>query len=115
MEFILMAYVKESGWGDLTADQQQQGMAAYGAYTKSLAEAGVLRVNRRLGFSAGASTLRPKDGKTQVLDGPYSDSKEQLGGFYIIDVADRAEAMKWAQKCPAVGHGILEVRELPAQ
>ena len=115
MEFILMAYVQESGWGQLTPEQQKQGMAAYTAYTKSLADAGVLRVNRRLGFSASASTLRAKDGKSQVLDGPYSDSKEQLGGLYIIEVADRAEAMKWAAKCPAAGHGVLEVREIPAQ
>jgi hypothetical protein len=115
MEFILMAYVQEGGWGELTPEQQKQGMAAYAAYTKSLADAGVLKVNRRLGFSGGSSTLRSKDGKIRVLDGPYSDSKEQLGGFYIIDVADRAEAIKWAQKCPAVGHGILEVRELPPQ
>lgn len=115
MEFMLMAYVQETGWEKLTPEQQKQGMAAYAAYTRSLADAGVLEVNRRLGFSAGASTLRSRDGKTQVLDGPYSDSKEQLGGFYIIDVADRAEAMRWAEKCPAVGHGILEVRELPAQ
>jgi hypothetical protein len=115
MEFILMAYVQENGWEQLTPEQQKHGMAAYTAYTRSLADAGVLKVNRRLGFSAGARTLRAKDGKTEVLDGPYSDSKEQLGGFYIIDVNDRAEAMRWAAKCPAIGHGILEVRELPAQ
>lgn len=115
MEFILMAYVQETGWETLTPEQQNQGMAAYTAYTRSLADAGVLKANRRLGLSAGSSTLRSKDGRTQVLDGPYSDSKEQLGGFYIIDVNDRAEAMRWAAKCPAVGHGVLEVRELPAQ
>jgi hypothetical protein len=115
MEFILMAYVLETGWENLTPEQQKQGMAAYTAYTKSLADAGVLKVNRRLGLSSGARTFRSKEGKTQSLDGPYSDSKEQLGGFYIIDVNDRAEAMRWAEKCPAVGHGILEVRELPPQ
>lgn len=115
MEFILMAYVQEVGWDQLTPEQQKQGMASYTEYTKSLADAGVLKMNRRLGFSAGASTLRSKEGKTRVLDGPYSDSKEQLGGFYIIDVANRAEAIKWAEKSPTLGHGILEVRELPAQ
>jgi hypothetical protein len=115
MEFILMAYVQEKGWETLTAEQQKQGMAAYTAYTRSLADAGVLKANRRLGLSGGASTLRSKGAEMQVLDGPYCDSKEQLGGFYIIDVNDRAEALRWAAKCPAVGHGILEVRELPAQ
>src|SRR5580698_5569991 len=99
MEFILMAYVQETGWEKLTPEQQKQGMAAYTAYTRSLADAGVLMVNRRLGLSGGARTLRGENGKTEVLDGPYSDSKEQLGGFYIIDVADRAEAMRWAAKC----------------
>ena len=86
MEFILMAYVQETGWDKLTPEQQKQGMAAYTAYTRSLADAGVLMVNRRLGLSGGARTLRGQNGKTEVLDGPYSDSKEQLGGFYIIDV-----------------------------
>ncbi len=115
MEFILMAYVQETGWDKLTPEQQKQGMAAYTAYTRSLADAGVLMVNRRLGSSGSSRTLRGSNGNTQVLDGPYSDSKEQLGGLYIIKVNDRAEAMRWAAKCPAVGHGVLEVRELPAQ
>jgi hypothetical protein len=114
MEFILMAYVQETGWDKLTPEQQKQGMAAYTAYTRSLADAGVLMVNRRLGSSGSSRTLRGSNGNTQVLDGPYSDSKGQLGGLYIIKVNDRAEAMRWAAKCPAVGHGVLEVRELPA-
>jgi hypothetical protein len=103
MEFILMAYVQENGWDSMTPEQQKQGMAAYMAYTKSLAEAGVLKANRRLGLSAGSSTLRAKNGKTEVLDGPYSESKEQLGGFYIIDVKDRAEAMRWARSARQSG------------
>jgi hypothetical protein len=115
MEFILMAYVQEGGWDRLTPEQQVQGMAAYNAYAKSLADAGVLKVNRRLGRSAEAATLRSKDGKPQVLDGPEADSKEQLGGFYILDVADRAAAMRWAAKCPAVGHGVVELREIPSR
>ncbi|HEX3119435.1 MAG TPA: YciI family protein [Candidatus Acidoferrum sp.] len=115
MEFILMAYVQEGGWENLTPEQQKQGMAAYTAYTRSLADAGVLMVNRRLGSSGSSRTLRGNNGNTQILDGPYTDSKEQLGGFYIINVNNRAEAMRWAAKCPAVGHGVLEVREIPAQ
>ncbi|HUE42049.1 MAG TPA: YciI family protein [Candidatus Sulfotelmatobacter sp.] len=115
MEFLLMNYVLESGWGQLTKAQQEQGMAVYLAYTESLAKAGVLKMNRRLAPSASAHTVRLKDGKAQVLDGPYVDAKEQLGGFYIIDVADREAALAWAAKCPAVGHGVVEVREMPAR
>ena len=113
MEYILMAYVQEGGWTQLTKAQQEQGMAAYMAYTEELAKAGVLRSNKRLGPSSAASTVRIADGKSQVLDGPYAESKEQLGGFYLIDVPDRDAAISWATRCPAVGHGIVEVRALP--
>lgn len=99
----------------MTSELKNQGMAAYNAYTRSLADAGVLKANRRLGLSAGSVTLKSLDGRTQVPDGPYSDSKEQLGGFYIINVNDQAEAMRWVERCPAVGHGALEVREIPPQ
>jgi hypothetical protein len=115
MEFMLMSYVQESGWGQLTKAQQEQGMAAYTAYTEALAKAGVLKMNRRLAPSASANTVTLKDGKAQVLDGPYADAKEQLGGFFIIDVVDREAALEWAAKCPAVGHGVVEVREMPGR
>lgn len=113
MEFMLMVHVQESGWEGLTKDQQEQGMAAYMAYTEALAKAGVLKLNRRLSPSSTANTLRLAHGKTQVLDGPYIDAKEQLGGFFIIDVADREAALSWAARCPAVGHGVVEVRGMP--
>jgi hypothetical protein len=115
MEFMLMSYVQESGWGRLTKEQQEQGMASYMAYTEALAKAGVLKMNRRLAPSASANTVRLKDGKAQVLDGPYVEAKEQLGGFFIIEVVDRQAALAWAAKCPAVGHGVVEVREMPAR
>jgi hypothetical protein len=113
MEYILMAYVQESGWTHLTKAQQEQGMAAYTAYTEELAKAGVLRSNKRLGPSSAATTVRIANGKSQVLDGPYAESKEQLGGYYLIDVADRDAAISWAARCPAAGHGIVEIRALP--
>jgi hypothetical protein len=114
MQFMLMSYVQENGWNQLTNEQKKQGMAAYMAYTEALTKAGAFKMGQRLGPSAEASTVRLKDGKAQILDGPYADAKEQLGGFFIIDVANREEAMQWAAKCPAVGHGVVEVRELPA-
>jgi hypothetical protein len=113
MKFMLMTYVQESGWGELTKEQQQQGMAAYMAYTEALTKAGVFKMGQRLGPSTSASTVRLKNGKAEILDGPYADAKEQLGGFFIIDVANREQAMRWAVKCPAVGHGVVEVREMP--
>lgn len=85
-------------------------MAAYAAYTEALTKAGVFKGSGRLQQSATATTVRITNGKPQVLDGPYADSKEQLGGYFIIDVADLDAAISWATRCPATGHGVVEVR-----
>ena len=112
MQYLFTLYAEESGWDSMTPEQQQQGMAAYAAYTQALAAAGVLKGSNRLRPSTTATTLRSVDGKTQVLDGPFIDSKEQLGGYYLIDVPDLDAAIQWASRCPAVGHGTLEVRAI---
>lgn len=112
MQYLLLLYVNEAGWPKLTKAEQEQGMAAYMAYTEALTKAGVLKGTNRLQPSSSATTVRLTSGKTQVLDGPYADSKEQLGGYYIIDVPDLDAALSWAARCPAVGHGVVEVRPL---
>jgi hypothetical protein len=112
MQYLLALYSDESAWDKMTPEQQQQGGAAYMAYTQALSAAGVLRGSNRLRPSTTATTLRTTDGKTQVLDGPYVDSKEQLGGYYLIEVPDLDAALSWAGKCPGVGHGIVEVRAI---
>lgn len=112
MKYMLMAYVNEAGWTKLTKAEQQQGMAAYQSYTEALRKAGALVGNNGLQPSSTATTVRIANGKSQVLDGPYAESKEQLGGFFIIDVADLDAALAWAARCPAAGHGVVEVRAL---
>ncbi len=112
MQYPLMLYVNEAGWPKLSKVEQEQGMAAYTAYTEALTKAGVLKGGNRLQPSSTATTMRITNGKTQVLDGPYADSKEQLGGYYLIDVPDLDAALSWAARCPAVGHGVVEVRPL---
>jgi hypothetical protein len=112
MQYLLTLYSDESGWEKMTAEQQQQGVAAYGAYTQALSSAGILKGSNRLRPSGTATTLRTTNGKTQVLDGPFIDSKEQLGGYYLIDVANLDAALSWAGKCPGVGHGVVEVRAI---
>lgn len=112
MQYILMTYVNEAGWSKLTKAEQKQGVAAYMAYSEALTKAGVLTGSNRLQGSSAATTVRVVNGKSQVLDGPYADSKEQLGGYFIIDVADLDAAISWAARCPAAGHGVVEVRPL---
>lgn len=112
MQYMLMLYVNESGWSGLTPDQQEQGVAAYTAYTEALTQAGAFKGSGRLQPSSSATTVRIADGHSQVLDGPYVDSKEQLGGYFMIDVPDLDAALSWAARCPAATHGVVEVRPL---
>ena len=112
MQYILMAYVNEAGFAKLTKAEQEQGAAAYMAYNEALTKAGVLKGSNRLQPSSSGTTVRIANGKPQVLDGPYADSKEQFGGYFLIDVADLDAAISWASRCPASAHGVVEVRPL---
>jgi len=112
MQYLLLLYSQESGWANMTPAQQQQGMAAYQAFGEALTKAGVLKNSNRLRPISDATTVRVADGKSQVLDGPFAESKEQLGGYFLIDVADHDAAISWAARCPAVGHGVVEVRAI---
>jgi hypothetical protein len=110
MQYLLLLYSNEGGWAQLTQAQQQQGLAAYTAYTEALKKAGALVSANRLRGSDSATTVRVTDGKSQVLNGPYTDSKEQVGGYYLIDAPDLDGALAWAARCPGAQHGVVEVR-----
>jgi hypothetical protein len=112
MQFLLMAYVQEGGWGKMTKEQQEQGYAAYKAFVDAMRKAGAFVSSTRLSPSANATTLRQREGKMQVLDGPFADSKEQLGGYFVIEAKNLDEAIAWGSRCPAVGHGTVEVRPI---
>ena len=75
-------------------------------------DAGVLRAGDRLDRSANGTTVRTENGKTKVLNGPYAETKEQLGGYFIIDVKDLDAALSWAARCPGAQHGVMEVRPI---
>ena len=119
MEYILMDYVGEGGWPELTQAEQDQWLGAYRTFMESMMRAGVLKTSQGLEWTATATTVRTRDGKTQIQDGPYIDSKEQLGGFHIIEVPDLDAALAWAARSPTALHGVVEVRPLkihpPAQ
>jgi hypothetical protein len=110
MEYLLMLYSAENHWPTMTPAEQQQAMAAYGAYTEALKKAGAFKGSNRLQPTASVTTVRVTNGKQQVLDGPYADSKEQLGGYYLIEAEDLDSAIAWAARCPGSQHGTIEVR-----
>lgn len=110
MQYLLLLYSEEAGWAKLSPTEQQQAAAAYNAYSEALKKAGALSGSNRLQPSSVSTTVRVANGKSHVLNGPYAESKEQLGGYYLIDVADLDAALSWAARCPTASHGIVEVR-----
>ncbi len=114
MKYMLLIYGDEAAMHGASEAEIRPMMAAYGAYTQAMIKAGVMAGGDRLERSASATTVRSADGKTKVLDGPYADTKEQLGGYYIIDVPDLDAAVSWAARCPGATTGAIEVRPLGA-
>ncbi|HET7330033.1 YciI family protein [Dyella sp.] len=110
MQYLLMLFADETAWHRMSSAEQQRGVAAYQAYTEALKEAGAWVGSNRLQNTNTATTVRVADGKSQVLDGPYADSKEQLAGYYLIEAADLDAALSWAARCPGASHGTIEVR-----
>ena len=112
MKYLLLIYANESGMQSPTQEQAGQMLAAYGAYTEATKKAGVHVDSNRLRPAAAGTTVRVRNGKTEVLDGPYAETKEQLGGYYMIDVPDLDAALSWAARCPGASHGTMEVRPI---
>ncbi len=110
MKYMLLIYADEAGFKTATPADVGQMMAAYSAYTEALNKAGVLAASDRLQPVASATTVRTSKGKTEVLNGPYAETKEQLGGYYLIDVPDLDTALSWASRCPGASGGTMEVR-----
>lgn len=110
MQYLLMIYGNEASGKAATPTDMQQVIAAYGAYSQALVAAGVMVSGQRLQPSSAATTVRITNGKTAVLNGPYADTREQLGGYYLIEAADLDAAISWAARCPGAAHGTMEVR-----
>jgi hypothetical protein len=108
VKFLLTVYGDESEYANSTPEEMQQAMVAWDEYDKAAREAGILVVCDGLQGSHTATTLRLKDGKREVTDGPFIESKEQLGGVAMFDLPDLDEAIKWAERMP--WNGPIEIR-----
>jgi hypothetical protein len=112
MRYVLLIYGDESQWGSLTPEQQGKEMQAYEDYGKWLTENGWMRAGDALQASATATSVRVRDGKTVTTDGPFAETKEQLGGYYVIDCENLDQAIDAASRIPAARGGTIEVRPI---
>lgn len=110
MKYSLFLYGDEAQLAKMPAEAAQGMLAAYTAYIEALQKAGVFVATDWLKPSQTATTITLRDGARRVQDGPYAATKEQLGGFFVIDVPNLDAALAWAEKCPAARFGIVEVR-----
>ena len=112
MKYMLLIYGNEAAMQARSEKQMNEMLGAYAAYTKAMRDSGAFVAGDRLQPSANATTVSTANGKNKVLNGPYAETKEQLGGYYIIDVPDLDAALSWAARCPDAQHGVLEVRPI---
>jgi hypothetical protein len=110
MQYMIINYTSPSDHATADSVRQAADGAAWGGYTKALMEAGVMVGGNALHPSSTATTLRMRDGARDIQDGPYATTKEQFGGYYIIDVPDLDTALAWAARNPAASSGAVEVR-----
>ena len=110
MRFMMLIHHDEPA---LAAAPQKELWSDYAAFNAALSKAGAgMTTGERLKPSTAATTVRQRDGKTDVLDGPYADTKEQLAGYFFVTVDTLDEAIAWAKRCPSSKYGSIEIRPL---
>jgi hypothetical protein len=112
MKYMLLIYRDEAQLQAMSEPDRGQMTAAYMAYTEAMMRAGAHIAADRLRPVGSATTVRTVDGKTEVLNGPYAETREQLGGFYMIEAPDLDAALSWAARCPGASYGTIEVRPI---
>jgi hypothetical protein len=110
MKYMVLIYAEEGAWAAMSPEEQTKAYGAYMAYSQALQAAGKYVDGNELQPGATAKTIAVRNGAAKVSDGPYVETKEQLGGYYIIEAKDEAEAVHWASQCPGAHHGTVEVR-----
>lgn len=111
-QYVLLIYGDESAMANATEEDNAVMMRAYGEYTQWLIDQGWMRAGDALHDSTQATSVRVKDGERLVTDGPFAETKEQLGGYYLLEVDDLDAAIEAAARCPGAQHGTLEIRPI---
>jgi hypothetical protein len=110
MQYMLLIYSPPGGWEDMSAEEQQAIGQAYFSFSEELHNSGKMVAGDALQETSTATSVRVRDGETLTTDGPFAETKEVLGGYYLIDVETLDEALEWAAKIPGAQSGTIEVR-----
>ena len=112
MQYLLMIYQNEAEYAKIDAATGQKMLAEYGAFTQGIIQSGNFKAGDRLQPTTTATTVRIRDGKTLTTDGPFAETREQLGGYYLVEAKDLNEALAIAAKIPGARFGSIEVRPI---
>ncbi len=112
MRYLCLIYDNEKSWGTMTKEQGDTMMADYGAFTQGVQKSGHYLGGNALQPTSTATTVRVRDGKTSTTDGPFAETKEQLGGYYLDEDKQLNEAIQEATRNPAAKKGSIEVRPI---
>lgn len=112
MQYLLLIYGNEAQWDTKTEADRNADLKEYGEFTKSIAQSGHLRGGNELNVTSTATTVRVRDKKQLVTDGPFAETKEQLGGYYLIEAKDLDDAIAVAARIPSARWGSIEVRPI---
>jgi len=110
MRYVMLIYGNESAWANLTPEQIEEEMKGHGAFYTEASARGMAQGGEELQPSSVATCLRVRNGHMLKTDGPFIETKEQLGGFYILDCKDLDEALEMAAKIPTAKQGVIEIR-----
>ena len=110
MQYLMMIYSNEAEYAKIDAATSQKILGEYGAFTQSIIQSGNFKAGDRLQPTSTATTVRIRDGKTLTTDGPFAETREQLGGYYLVEAKDLDAALAIAARIPGARHGSIEVR-----
>jgi len=110
MQYLLLIYGDQNGWESMSEEERGQVFQAYGTFTEELEKSGAMVGGNALQPTETATTVRVRNDETLTTDGPFAETKEQLGGYYLVNVDSLDEALEWAAKIPGASHGSIEVR-----
>jgi hypothetical protein len=112
MKYLLMIFCDEAADAQKSPADQEKEMGAYFAFTDELGKAGVMRAGEALHPSSTATTVRVRNGKITTTDGPFAETKEQFGGYYVVECNNLDEAIQWAAKIPHAAQDAIEIRPI---